>query len=196
MTLDELSVLFTADVSPLSQAVAQAVQLLSQAGNQADHLAGQFAAAGVQAGQGLQSGLLSQQSRVAAAARALADAASAGLKSALRIHSPSRLTYEVGALFDQGLLDGIAAGADRAAREAADLGSAAASALRGTEIASPLFAAPAPAASLADTPRADSALQSLSLTIPLEIDGYRLGVAAIEGINQVTQGTGRVELAL
>ena len=31
---------------------------------------------------------------------------------------------------------------------------------------------------------------------PLEIDGYRLGVAAIEGINRVTQGTGRIQLNL
>ena len=38
--------------------------------------------------------------------------------------------------------------------------------------------------------------QNISITIPLELDGYRLGVAAIEGINRVTQGSGRVELNL
>ena len=42
----------------------------------------------------------------------------------------------------------------------------------------------------------DQLLSQLSLTIPLEIDGYRLGVAAIEGINRVNSATGRVELSM
>ena len=45
-------------------------------------------------------------------------------------------------------------------------------------------------------PDAETLLSQLSITVPLEIDGYRLGVAAIEGINRVSQGTGRVELTL
>ena len=194
MSLDELSVRFSADIAPFSAAMAQLSGLLSQAGSQADGLAAQFQAAGANAGEGLRGGLLSQRGAVAAAARALADAASSALRGALQIHSPSRLTYETGRFFDEGLLRGISGGADRVEREAGRLGNRAAAALNAPELNRPVERA-APA-SPAGNPQGEASLPPLSITVPLEIDGYRLGVAAIEGINRVSRGTGKTELLL
>lgn len=193
MTLDELSVSFTADTSGFAAAVSQVTGLLSSAGSAADALAAHFSAAGSAAGEGLRSGILSRRGAVVSAARAVANAAANALRGALSIHSPSKVTYEAGAYFDQGLLNGIAQSAGRVEKEAAMLGQSAVRALRAPEISQPVqtafsFSSPAPEAA--------ASLPDLSLTIPLEIDGYRLGVAAIEGINRVTGGTGRVELHL
>jgi len=193
MILEELSVSFLADISPFAAAMEALSGIISAAGSQADGLAGQFREAGVRAGEGLESGLLSRKSAVAAAAAALAQAASAALKGALQIHSPSRITYEAGRFFDEGLLQGIAGSAGRVEQEAASLGLRAAAALEVPEIMQPV----APMASTQPaSPPADQLLSQLSLTIPLEIDGYRLGVAAIEGINRVNAGTGRIELSI
>ena len=193
MTLEELSVVFSADVAPFAQAVSQVSGLISVAASQADGMADHFTAAGTQAGDGLRIGLLSRRSAVAQAAQALAQAAASALRGALAIHSPSRVTQQMGALFDEGLLQGIAGSANRAEREAASLGSRTAAALQFPDVPVPV---PAAAPSAAATPAGEAALPPISLTIPLEIDGYRLGVAAIEGINRVSHGTGRVELTL
>lgn len=192
MTLEELSVQFSADISPFAAAMTALSGLLTQAGAQADGMAAGFQAAGANAGAGLRNGLLSQRSAVAAAAKALADAASSALRGALSIHSPSRVTFEAGRFFDEGLLQGIEASAGRVEKEAAGLGEKTAAALSAPEISAPIegraFAAqPSTAAAPPDE-------APLSITVPLEIDGYRLGVAAIEGINRVTHGAGRVEL--
>ena len=192
MTLEELSVVFSADVAPFAQAVSQVSGLISVAASQADGMADHFTAAGTQAGDGLRIGLLSRRSAVAQAAQALAQAAASALRGALAIHSPSRVTQQMGALFDEGLLQGIAGSANRVEREAASLGSRTAAALQFPDVPVPVPAA-APSAA---APAGEAALPPISLTIPLEIDGYRLGVAAIEGINRVSHGTGRVELTL
>lgn len=193
MTLDELSVSFTADISGFTAAVGQAGALISAAAGQADALAGSFSAAGASAGDGLAGGILSRRGAVVSAARAVAVAAANALRGALDIHSPSRLTYETGVYFDEGLLRGIAASADRVEKEAQTLGLSAAQALADPALRQPLPAAPFAESQSAAPVSADGAL---NLTIPLEIDGYRLGVAAIEGINRVTGGTGRVTLNL
>lgn len=193
MTLDELSVSFTADISAFASAVSQVSSLISSASAEADQLAAKFSAAGAAAGDGLRSGILSRRGAVMAAARAVAAAAATALRSALDIHSPSRVTYQVGAYFDQGLLEGISRSAAQVEKEAAQLGQSAARALAGPEMSPAAVPFPAAAAPAAPAAGAES---TISLTIPLEIDGYRLGVAAIEGINRVTQGRGRVELTL
>ncbi len=195
MTLEEISVLFTADTAPITAAMADLTGRLSALGSQADALSGAFHASGAQAAEGLKDGLLSRRFAVAEAARLLADAAASALRDALSIHSPSRLTFQVGAFFDDGLLRGIAGSAGQVEKEAAALGRGAADALKAPEYDVPPLSSltPGPFSSPA-APAADPA--PISLTIPLEIDGYRLGVAAIEGINRVTQGTGRVELSL
>jgi len=228
MTLDEISVVFSADTAPFEEAVSRICALLSDAGSQADALASRFRQAGVRAGQGLADGLLAMKGQVSSAARSLADTASSTLESALDIHSPSRLTYQMGLRFDEGLSLGMTAGRKDAGTAAAALGTDAAAALEGA-LAAPrslaaLLAAPAQSALKAEdelraahfltapsalpdlapaalqrrqsAPDASAAEAPLSITIPLEIDGYRLGVAAIEGINRVTHGTGRVELNL
>ena len=194
MNLEELSVTFLADISPFAAAMEQLSALLSGAAGQADQLAGQFYEAGARGGDGLAQGLLSRRGAVAAAAAALAQAASAALRGALQIHSPSRVTYEAGRFFDEGLLQGISSGAGQVEREAARLSTHAADALEMPENFPAVFSFPSREQN-ASTP-AEQLLSQLSLTIPLEIDGYRLGVAAIEGINRVNGATGRVELSI
>lgn len=196
MTLDEISVVFSADTAPFSAAVGQVSALLTAASSEAAQLSGAFTAAGSAAGDGLSAGILARKSSVIAAAQAVASAAASALKSALAIHSPSRLTYQVGAFFDQGLLNGISAGAGQVEKEAASLGRSAADALSLPEIPSPdpsAFSLPNASAPSGEEQQSPAVI---SLTVPLEIDGYRLGVAAIEGINRVTNGTGRIELSL
>lgn len=191
MTLDELSVSFTADISGFAAAVGRLSALISSAADQADAMAGRFSAAGAAAGDGLANGILARRSAVTAAAKALADAAAGALRGALDIHSPSRVTFQAGVFFDEGLLSGIAGSANRVEREAQLLGLSAAQALRQPAVSQPVSpVSPAPAAAV------DAPLGDMSITIPLEIDGYRLGVAAIEGINRVAGGTGRVALDL
>ena len=195
MTLEEISVRFTADIAPITAAAQELTGLLSSLDAQADALAASFYSSGAQAAEGLREGLLSRRYAIAAAAQALASAASDALRNALAIHSPSRLTFEVGTFFDEGLLRGISGSADQVEKEAATLGHRAASAMETPDFALPILPLQtAPAASPAAASAPDPT--PISITIPLEIDGYRLGVAAIEGINRVAQGTGRVELTI
>ena len=195
MTLEEISIRFTADTAPIAAALQDLTGLLSQAGSQADQLTDVFRLAGAQAAEGLREGLLNRRFGVMEAARALADAAADALRSALSIHSPSRLTFQVGAFFDEGLLRGIAGSAGQVERQAAALGRTAYQAMKVPDLDVPAFSLPTPLAAPV-SPSPEAQLPPISLTIPLEIDGYRLGVAAIEGINRVTQGAGRVELTM
>ena len=41
-----------------------------------------------------------------------------------------------------------------------------------------------------------AALEGLEITVPLEVDGLRLGEACIRGINAVTRRTGRMQLEI
>ena len=193
MTLEELSVIFTADIAPFTAAAHQLSGMLTQMSAQADALAAHFHAAGVQAGEGLRAGLLSRQGAVTAAARQVALAAAAALRGALQIHSPSRLTYQAGRYFDEGLMQGIESSAGRVEKEAGALGERTAQALHFPQVEFPVPVSSAPAA---PAPDMDQLLSRISITVPLEVDGYQLGLAAIEGINRVSQGTGRVELIL
>lgn len=61
MTLDELSIRFTADISAFSAAMASLTGLIGAANAQVDGMAAHFQAAGASAGAGLSSGILSQQ---------------------------------------------------------------------------------------------------------------------------------------
>lgn len=191
MILEELSVVFSADIAPFTQAVSQITAMLPGLADAADGLAAAFHTAGVEAALGLENGLMSQRGAVAAAARLVADAAANALRSALQVHSPSKLTYEAGVFFDEGLLRGMQDSADSVAREASSLGRGAAQALLVPDLDMPL--SPQPAFQQAASAPAEKEMP-ISIQIPLEIDGYRLGLAAIEGINRVTQGTGRLDL--
>lgn len=193
MTLEELSVRFSADISPFSAAVASLTGVISAANAQVDSMAAHFQAAGSSAGAGLSNGILAQRGAVVAAAQAVAAAAAAALRGALQIHSPSRVTFEAGTLFDEGLLQGIAGSAGRVEKAAGLVGDQAAQALEIPQLAQQL---PLPVQSAAPLSSAAQTGESapVSITIPLEVDGYQLGVAAIEGINRVANGSGRIEL--
>ena len=82
-----------------------------------------------------------------------------------------------------GLVGGLTGAAD-----AADAASLLASQLPTVKSAAPAVPAAAHAGGEAAVP--------VNLTVPLMVDGYQLGVAAIEGINRVSRGTGRVDLTL
>lgn len=183
MTIEELSVAFTADISPFAAAAEKVSALLTQMSREGDLLADAFYRAGISAGAGLENGIAAGRTGVIAAARSVAQAAAEALRGALAVHSPSRLTFEVGSFFGEGLRLGILESAGRVEQEAAALGDRSVQALK--------------TVALPDLPAASSlsAAQPLSITIPLEVDGYRLGVAALEGLNRVQQAAGRIELA-
>lgn len=184
MTLEELSVVFTADIQPFAQAVEAVQGLASGAAGAVDGMAASFHRAGLQAAAGLQSGLLAGRQGVMAAAEQIANAAAQALQAALQIHSPSRVTREMGKMFDEGFLQGILEQAPRLEMEAGQLRTRTDHAL---QAAGPL----SPSQGAANAPQAP-----VQLTIPLELDGYRLGVAVIENLNRITNGTGRVELRM
>lgn len=179
MTLEELSIIYTADVQPALDAIRSLVLTLSRSAEQMEQMNTAFARAGSDAALGLANGILSSREQVLSAARELASVAADALRSALQIHSPSRVTEEMGAHFTSGLANGI-------------LGSAAA--LSET----PAFA-PQGAAFFASSPAFENvtpAQENIHITVPIEVDGYQLGVAAIEGINRVSRATGRAELSV
>ena len=186
MTLEELSVVFTADIQPFTQAVYALQGLVSSAVQTADAMAGAFMQAGHQAAAGLESGLLAGRSRVANAAATLAAAASDAVRSALKIHSPSQVTREMGQMFDEGFLQGMMENMPRLEKEAQSLGSRTEAALS-TAVEGPASR---------NMGAADGVPSPVHVTVPLEIDGYRLGVAVIENLNRITNATGRVELQL
>jgi len=177
-------VVFSADLAPFTTAAQQLSGMLFALGSQADQWSAQFADAGRRAGAGLQMGLISQRDGIIAAARQVALSAAAALRGALQIHSPSRITYEMGKYFDEGLMQGILDGVGRVEQTAIHLSDRSIQSL----------SLPQPSAS--PTSSMDHALSRIDITIPLEVDGYRLGVAAIEGINRVSGGAGRTELRL
>lgn len=75
--------------------------------SQFDGLNAEGTSAGVNLGTGLEQGILSQQGKVMAAARRLADAAASEMRSALKIASPSKVSREDGVFFGSGLAIGI-----------------------------------------------------------------------------------------
>ena len=131
MTLDELSIRFTADISAFSAAMASLTGLIGAANAQVDGMAAHFQAAGASAG---------------------------------------KVEKAAGLVGDQ-----------------------AAQALEIPDFARTLPLPVQPAATAASAPPSGESAP-ISISIPLEVDGYQLGVAAIEGINRVTNGSGRIEL--
>lgn len=177
MTLEELSIIYTADVLPAVSAMQDLVSAFYRVSDEITYLQQNFSAAGKQAGQGLADGILSTREKVIAAARIVAQCAANELRSALSIHSPSRLTEEMGMQVGAGLANGIL-------QSAGQVTSAVSSLPPVSMQASPLFDQVTPAQ------------ENISITIPLEVDGYQLGVAAIDGINRVSRVTGRAELSV
>ena len=85
------------------------------------NLGSQLFTIGVQAVQGLANGIKSRISAVGAEARALASNIATSIKSALDIHSPSRVTHALGEHAGQGLANGLKAKQSEVAKQAAQL---------------------------------------------------------------------------
>lgn len=191
MTLEELSVRFTADAQPLIQTLNELSALVQSASEQAEALTSAYRVCGENAGNALALGLLSKKDTVVRSARLVADAAKNALKEALDIHSPSRVTMKMGQRFDEGFVKGLAAGRANVQDAAAGIGDLSLDALSLPQMKA-LSAAPFAQnteKSLSDT--LNEALRHLEITVPLEVDGYRLGVAAIRAMQQVSETTGR-----
>lgn len=196
MTLEELSIRFTADAQPLTAKLSQLSGLMSAASAQAGALEAAFYASGSRAGAGLAGGILSQKGAVTAAAQAVARAAESALRAALKIHSPSKVTQDMGARFDEGFALGIRGAQTDAQDAAVHMSALSLDALRLPK------AQELPAASFQKTDERalaaafSDAARQISITVPLEVDGYRLGVAAANGLNRVRASTGRFGLTL
>lgn len=186
MTLEEMSVVFSADVQPFARAVDAVQDMAAGAVQAVDGMAAEFLQAGLQAAQGLRAGLLLGKGSVVRAAAELAAAAAQAIRDTLQIRSPSRVTREMGQMFDEGFLQGILENTPRIEEETRRVSHQAAQGLQG--------AAPHGAFSGASGDAAFSA--PVHVTMPLEIDGYRLGMAVLENVNRIRQSTGRVELQL
>ncbi len=120
MTLEELSVRFTADAQPLIERLNELSALMRSAAAQAEKLTDAYRACGENAGSALAGGLLSRKDAVVQSARLVAEAAGNALRQALDIHSPSRVTMKMGERFDEGFVKGLTGG--RAAVKEAALG--------------------------------------------------------------------------
>ena len=186
MTLEELSVVFTADIQPYTQAVQALQGSIGTAVQMAHGMSGEFRQAGLNAAAGLKTGLLMGKSGVVSAAISLATAAAEAIREALQIHSPSQVTREMGQMFDEGFLQGMLDKTPRLETQAQQLGTLTEEALRKEVETMPGFPAG----------EGNPSAAPVHVTVPLEIDGYRLGVAVIENLNRITNATGRVELQL
>ena len=82
-------------------------QLVSNAIRAAQAQTASAASVGRNLSSGLASGILAGRGAVVAAARSVAQAAANAMRSAMQIHSPSKVTEGFGRMFDQGLVVGI-----------------------------------------------------------------------------------------
>lgn len=140
--------------------------------------------AGAQMSAGFASGVRSGGSAISAAVSSVVNSALARMRSLLAIHSPSKVTMGLGGYFSEGFAEGIAGSANLAGHAADALSGAALSGLT-TSL---------PGAFGAETSPAARAAESLQLTVPLYVDGMKLGEASIRGINAVTKSAGKVLL--
>lgn len=118
-------------VSAIRSAMQQAVSAMRSA-------AGQARSAGYQMGAGFLGGLNAMSGAIIGRARAIASAAAAAMRSALRIHSPSRVTAEIGGYFGKGLAMGIDDETRKVEKIAANLALSASSATERASGSNPL----------------------------------------------------------
>jgi hypothetical protein len=86
---------------------SNAGQAITNLTTELDSLPVKFREVGQEAGQGLVTGLDSQQANVAAAARSLSNAATVSARVTLRSHSPSQVFHDIGTDVGAGLAQGI-----------------------------------------------------------------------------------------
>lgn len=150
--------------------------------------------AGAALGQGFANGISSKHGAVMSAVNRIVNAAISRIRSALSIHSPSKVSFELGGFFGEGFADGIYASVQAAQKSVQALSDGAVGTL-GTAYAAP---AAMDAGGLAGMMRSavSDALGGTSIVIPLQVDGMKLGEASIQGINRVTRSTGRIMLEI
>lgn len=142
-------------------------------------------------GEGFAAGIGGSDGDVGAAAGGIAHAATKRIRSLLNIHSPSKVTEGLGAYFGEGFAAGIG-GSVRAVEHAAGaLANGAEAKLQSAALPESASAGGVESAVQAAVERA---LGGVELTIPLNVDGMKLGEASIRGINAVTRSAGRVLL--
>lgn len=143
--------------------------------------------------EGFAAGIRERSGSVRAAVSAMVSSATQRIRSLLSIHSPSKVTQALGANFGEGFSLGVTESISGAERAAAALSNAAGAGLRAAAL--PDLGG---GASIEDSVQraVDRALGEVQVTIPLQVDGMKLGEASIRGINAVTRSTGRVLLKL
>ena len=210
MTLEELSIVYTADISGAVGAIEALNTAVNRSAAEAEKAESAFSQAGRQAGLGLAAGIRASEGAVTAAARLVAARAAAALRDALQIHSPSKVTQQSGKHFGDGLTQGIRAGEKDARGAAESLAAAAANGLRdripeGTQdhMALALLqgqnalrsAEPDGERGFAPPSAANGNGGDISLTIPVELDGIQLGIATVNSLNALRRGTGNATLS-
>lgn len=145
-------------------------------------------------GQGFANGIAGKYGTVMSAVNRIVNAAISRIRSALSIHSPSKVSFELGGFFGEGFADGIYASIRRTEESVNALSAGAQTALS-VQTAEP---AQESMAGLAGMMRSavNDALDGTNIVIPLHVDGMKLGEASIQGINRVTRSMGRVMLEI
>lgn len=138
---------------------------------------------------GFANGISDKASVVGSAVRRIVNQATRSLRELLDIHSPSRVAAQFGGYFGEGFALGIKESVAHVAQSASLLG---ASATGGLSASLPQNMRSATHEDM--NTAANAVLENLNLTIPLNVDGMKLGEASIRGINAVTRSTGRLLL--
>lgn len=139
--------------------------------------------------------LRGRKGAVMAAANQVASAATNRIRSALKIHSPSKVSFELGEYFGAGFAGGVAASIQQVQAGAREMSAGAAASLnpQAARISGEMdFGGMAAAMQRA----VQDALGGTNLVVPLHVDGVKLGEASIRGINRVTRSAGRLMLEI
>lgn len=175
--------------SGTSRARQAAFRLAAAAGFSSSSALRSARSAGANLTLGFASGISSKSSAVNSAVSRIVNQAIKKMRSLLDIHSPSRVAARFGSYFGEGFAIGIQESVSHVARAASDISAAASGSLSAALPGEVRSSAPMDAAAAAN-----AALGNMNLTIPLNIDGIKLGEASIRGINAVTKSAGRLLL--
>lgn len=140
---------------------------------------------------GFAAGIRDGSSAVNSAVNAIVNSATRRIRSLLSIHSPSRVARGLGAYFGEGFAEGIAGSVDNVERASGALSGAAMASLRASDVRG---IAPDGGIEGAVGAAVSRALGGVQLTVPIHVDGMKLGEASIRGINAVTRSAGRLLL--
>lgn len=136
---------------------------------------------------GFARGISSRSSAVYSAVQRMVSRATQMIRSQLGIHSPSKVAGQFGAYFGAGFAQGIQGSVAAVSTASSHMADAATFGLQAGLPREVREAAP-----ISDA--VNAALGDLNITIPLNVDGIKLGEASIRGINAVTRNAGRLLL--